>query len=52
MEGERVVGLNPRRTRRTSNEEQSLEAGGSWGEDLKVLGGNAQTLGWNLPILR
>lgn len=45
MEGERAIGLNNRLTRRTSNEEQSLEAGSSSGPDLMAPTGNGRAGG-------
>lgn len=45
MEGERAIGLNNRLTRRTSNEEQSLEAGSSSGPDLMASTGNGRARG-------
>lgn len=45
MEGERAIGLNNRLTRRTSNEEQSLEAGSSSGPDLMAPTGNGRARG-------
>jgi hypothetical protein len=45
MEGERAIGFNNRLTRRTSNEEQSLEAGSSSGPDLMALTGNGRARG-------
>lgn len=49
MEGERAIGLNNRLTRRTSNEEQSLEAGSSSGPDLMAPTGNGRARGpWSI----